>query len=110
MRETTSAWWTSRSIMAAATTSSPKTSPQRPNGLLLVTIKLGPLVAAGDELEEQVRCLGFEGDVADLVDLSRYRHRSTYADPATMPSLWRRELETSVLVAISVSAADGSAY
>jgi hypothetical protein len=36
--EMTSAWWTSRSIMAAATTSSPKTSPQRPKGLLLVTI------------------------------------------------------------------------
>jgi hypothetical protein len=35
----TSAWWTSRSIMAAATTSSPKSSPQRPNGLLLVTIR-----------------------------------------------------------------------
>ena len=28
----------------------------------------GALVAGGDELEEQVRCLGFEGDVADLVD------------------------------------------
>jgi len=27
-------------FMAAATTSSPKTSPQRPNGLLEVTIKL----------------------------------------------------------------------
>ena len=26
--------------MAAATTSSPKTSPQRPNGLLVVTIRL----------------------------------------------------------------------
>src|SRR5580693_6073323 len=28
----------------------------------------GPLVAAGDELEEQVRGLGLESDVADLVD------------------------------------------
>jgi hypothetical protein len=28
----------------------------------------GPLVAAGDELEEQVGGLGLEGDVADLVD------------------------------------------
>ena len=54
--------------MAAATTSSPKTSPQRPNGLLEVTIKDWPLVAAGDELEEQVRRFGFEWDVADLVD------------------------------------------
>ena len=54
--------------MAAATTSSPKTSPQRPKGLLLVTISAGAFVAGGDELEEQVRGLGFEGDVADLVD------------------------------------------
>ena len=30
--------------------------------------QLGPLVAAGDELEEQVGGFGFEGDVADLVD------------------------------------------
>jgi len=37
-RETTSAWCTRRSIMAAATMSSPKTSPHHPNGLLLVTI------------------------------------------------------------------------
>ena len=28
----------------------------------------GAFVAAGDELEEQVGCFGFEGDVADLVD------------------------------------------
>jgi hypothetical protein len=34
----------------------------------------GTFVAAGDELEEQVGCFGFEGDVADLVDLCRYRH------------------------------------
>ena len=54
--------------MAAATTSSPKTSPQRPKGLLLVTIRRGPFVAGGHELEEQVRGFGLEGDVADLVD------------------------------------------
>ena len=28
----------------------------------------GSFVAGGDELEEQVRGFGFEGDVADLVD------------------------------------------
>ena len=50
----------------------------------------GALVAGTDELEEQVGCFGFEGDVADLVDLSRSRHRSTYADPATMPTRWWR--------------------
>ncbi len=54
--------------MAAATTSSPNTSPQRPNGLLLVTIRLGPFVAGRDELEEQVGGFGLERDVADLVD------------------------------------------
>jgi len=27
-----------------------------------------PLVARGDQLEEQIRCFGFERDVADLVD------------------------------------------
>ncbi len=54
--------------MAAATISSPKTSPQRPNGLFGGDDQAGPLVSAGDELEEQVRRLGFEGYVADLVD------------------------------------------
>ncbi len=54
----------------------------------------GALVAGGDELEEQVGCLGLERYVSDLVDLSRYRDRSTYADPATMPRVWRREPET----------------
>ena len=40
--------------------------------------------AVGDELEEQVRGVLFEGQVADLVDLCGYRHSSTYADTATM--------------------------
>jgi hypothetical protein len=35
-----SAWWTSLSIMAAATVSSPKMSPQELKGLLLVTMTL----------------------------------------------------------------------
>jgi hypothetical protein len=42
-------------------------------------------VAGGDELEEQVRRVVVEGDVADLVDLCGCPHRSTYADTATMP-------------------------
>ena len=54
--------------MAAATVASPKTSPQRPNGLLEVTMTRGSFVAGGDELEEQVGGFGFEGDVADFVD------------------------------------------
>ena len=45
----------------------------------------GVFVAGGHELEEQVRGVLLEGQVADLVDLCRHRHRSTYADPATMP-------------------------
>src|SRR6266508_701446 len=63
----TSAWWTSRSIMAAATMSSPKTSPQRPNGLLSDDQR-GAFVAGRHELEEQVGGLGLKRDVADLVD------------------------------------------
>jgi hypothetical protein len=46
----------------------------------------GSFVAAGDEGEEQGGGVGIEGDVADLVDLCRARHRSTYADAVTMPT------------------------
>ena len=49
----------------------------------------GVFVAAGYELEEQVRGVLLEGQVADLVDLCGYPHRSTYADTATMPRVWR---------------------
>jgi len=46
----------------------------------------GPgLVAGCDELEEQRGRCGVEREVADLVDLCRHRHRSTYADLAIMP-------------------------
>ena len=37
-------------------------------GLVAGDDQRGSLVAGGDELEEQVGGLGFEGDVADLVD------------------------------------------
>jgi len=40
LRAITSAWWTKRSIMAAATASSPSTSPQRLKALLELTITL----------------------------------------------------------------------
>ena len=45
----------------------------------------GPFVTRTDELEEQVCRFGFEGYVADLVDLCGYLHRPIYADTATMP-------------------------
>ena len=48
-----------------------------------------PFVGAGDEPEEQLGAVVIEGREADLVDLCRGRHRSTYADPATMPTGWR---------------------
>jgi hypothetical protein len=48
--------------MAAATISSPKTSPQRPNGLFGGDDQAGPLVSAGDELEEQVGCFVIGGN------------------------------------------------
>src|SRR5437879_1161805 len=43
-------------------------------------------VAGGDELEEQVRGLVLERDIANFVDLCRRRHRWTYAEAGTMPS------------------------
>ncbi len=52
----------------------------------------GAFVAGRDELEEQVRGLVLERDVADLVDLCRRRHRSTYAEAGTMPSRPPRDL------------------
>ena len=64
----TSAWWTTRSIIAAATAWSPKTPPQPLNGRLRGQDQRGVFVAAGDELEEQVRGVLLEGQVADLVD------------------------------------------
>jgi len=45
----------------------------------------GVFVSGRDQLEEQVGRVLFERYVADLVDLCRARHRSTYADTATMP-------------------------
>ena len=54
--------------MAAATTSSPNTSPQRPNGFVGGDDQRCSFVARRHELEEQVGCFGFERDVADLVD------------------------------------------
>src|SRR3954453_7091872 len=46
----------------------------------------GALVAVRDQAEHEVGGLGVKRDVADLVDLCGYPHRSTYADSATMPS------------------------
>jgi hypothetical protein len=52
--------------MAAATTSSPKIAPPA-EGLVAGDDQRSLFVAGRDELEEQVRGFGFEGDVADLV-------------------------------------------
>ena len=68
MSERISAWWTSRSIIATAVTSSPKISPQAENGLLRGDDQRGAFVARGDEAEHEVGGLGVERDVADLVD------------------------------------------
>lgn len=73
-----------RSIIVAATTSSPKTclatSPGHGRGSDVFDLRPSgersvagddqgrPFVASGDELEQQVRYFWFEGDVADLVD------------------------------------------
>jgi len=44
-------------------------------------------VALGDDLEQGGGGLGGQGQVAQFVDLCGSPHRSTYADPATMPML-----------------------
>jgi hypothetical protein len=62
----TSAWWTMRSIMAEATTWSPNTSPQRAKGVRGQDQR-GVFVAGRDQLEEQVRGVLLERDVADFV-------------------------------------------
>jgi hypothetical protein len=46
--------------MAAATVSSPKTSPQLSERLVRGDDEAGPFVAAGDELEEHVGSFGLE--------------------------------------------------
>jgi hypothetical protein len=44
---------------------------------------------------EQCGCgFGGQGQVAELVDLCRHLHRSTYADTATMPRRGRQRLVT----------------
>jgi hypothetical protein len=60
--------------------------------LVACDAEAGSFVAAAYELEEQVGGLYLEGDVADLVDLCGYPHRSTYADTGTMPRALRTSL------------------
>jgi hypothetical protein len=67
LRLTISAWWTSRSTIAATATASLKISAQALKGLVGADDQAGVLVAAGDQREEQGGGLGREGDVADLV-------------------------------------------
>ena len=61
-------WWRKRSRMAVARTSSVKTWPHSVNALLLVMMTESFLVAAGDDLEDEVGVVAAEGEVADLVD------------------------------------------
>jgi hypothetical protein len=62
------AWWTSRSMRAAATIASPRISPHCSKPRLEVTAIEPAFVAAGDEREQEVGGLALEGKVADLVD------------------------------------------
>jgi hypothetical protein len=48
----------------------------------------GSFLALGDDLEQQFRAAGVDLDVAELVDLCGCPHRSTYAEPATMPRVF----------------------
>ncbi len=43
----------------------------------------------GEDLEQQFGAAAVELQVAQFVELSRYRNRSTYADPVTMPPALR---------------------
>jgi hypothetical protein len=54
----------------------------------------GPFFAFGDDLKEQFGSARVDLDVSELIELSRYRHSSIYADPVTMPRVWRCEPET----------------
>jgi hypothetical protein len=44
------------------------------------------LVGVGDELEQEPGRVAVDGDVAELVELCRHRHSSTYADLGIMPT------------------------
>jgi aminopeptidase-like protein len=50
----------------------------------------GAFFSFGDDLEQQFCAAGVDLDVAQFIDLCRRRHRSIYADPATMPSNQQR--------------------
>src|SRR5437762_12493237 len=62
------AWWTSRSIRAAATMASPRISAPLLEAAVAGDDDRTALVAAGDEREEQVGGLPLQGEVADPVD------------------------------------------
>jgi hypothetical protein len=62
----TSAWWTSLSIIAAATTSSPKVSPAK--GLLEVTMREARSYRAETSWKNRLAASALERDVADFVD------------------------------------------
>ncbi len=58
------AWWTSRSIRAAATTASPRIAPLLLEAAVAGDDDRAPLAAARDEREEQVGGLAFEREIA----------------------------------------------
>ena len=62
------AWCSRRSRIAVAMTRSPKTSPQGREALVAGQDHRTALVAAADQLEEQVRAEPVDRRVADLVE------------------------------------------
>ncbi|WP_406502306.1 hypothetical protein [Streptomyces sp. NBC_00500] len=86
MNEITFAWWTRRSIIAAATVSSPKTSPQRPKvGLEALPVRHRPatraaLTEAGFTGADLWRYMRAPLPTPDLPRLDRYTTERTSPD------------------------------
>ena len=83
---TTFAWWSSRSSRLTAVVCSGRNRPHWSKGQWAGDAERAALVGGGDEPEQQLGAGVVEGREPDFVDLCGHPHRSTYADPATMPT------------------------
>ena len=72
--------------MAVATTGSPNTVPHSPTLRLLVSRTAPSLVAAAHQLEEQMRGVGFERQIAEFVDDQELRLGERASRSSSLPS------------------------